>query len=92
MARRKHSYPGLTDPRAALAELIGAYDYVGRLKRRFHIATPAWQVLDGVSQALRAAALELANDPYFFGLGATAQSPRAAPPPAPPVPGRGLGT
>lgn len=89
MARRKHHYPGLTDPRAALTELISAYNYVGELKRRFHIATPAWQVLDGVSQALRAAALELTHDPYFFGLGLPSQvgDHRPPPSPAPPIPG-----
>jgi hypothetical protein len=91
MARRKHSYPGLDDPRAALGELIGAYRYVGELKRRFHIASPAWEVLDGVSQALRAAALELTRDPHFFGLGMASQGPTATPPPAPPVPGKVLG-
>jgi len=90
MTRRpKHTYPGLADPRAALAELVAAYDHVGQLKRRFHIDTPAWQVLDGVSQALRAAALELTNDPHFFGLGLASQVGAAPqPPPAPPVPGR----
>lgn len=87
--RSKHTYPGLADPRAALAELASAYAYVGELKRRFHVATPAWEVLDGVSRALRAAALELTRDPHFFGVGLASQVGDARPPPsAPPVPGR----
>jgi hypothetical protein len=65
---------------------------VGQLKRRFHIASPAWEVLDNVSQALRAAGLELTHDPHFFGLGMTGQVGQATPPPpAPAVPGKVLG-
>lgn len=86
--RRKLTYPGLADPRAALAELTTAYAYIGQLKRRFHVATPAWQVLDDVSRALRAAALELTKDPCFFGLGMASQGPTAPPPAAPPAPGK----
>jgi hypothetical protein len=87
--RRKTTYPGLEDPRAALAELAGAYAYVIQLQRRFHIAHPAYGVLQAVNEALRAAALELTHDPHFFGLGLASQvGSRPEPPPAPPVPGR----
>lgn len=90
MARRNRpSYPGLEDPRAALAELTATFRYIQDLQRRFHIATPAWQVLEDVKTALRAAALHLTNDPYFFGLSPAGQT-AYQPPPAPPVPGHGV--
>ena len=85
--RRKHTYPGLEDPRAALAELASAYAYVIQLQRRFHVSHPAHKVLAAINEALRTAALELANDPHFFGIGLASQGPRAEPPPAPPIPG-----
>lgn len=93
MSRRPHSYPDLEDPRAAMAELVAADQYVLSLQRRFYISTPAYQVLAEVRAALRAAALHLTNDPHFFGLPPTGQSayrPPPAPPapPAPPMPGR----
>ena len=86
--RRKHTYPGLEDPRAALAELASTYAYVIQLQRRFHVSHPAHRVLAAINGALRTAALELANDPYFFGLGLASQGPASQPPPpAPPIPG-----
>jgi hypothetical protein len=87
MARRKPNYPGLDDPRAALEPLRSAETYVLDLKRRFHIATPAYTRLEAIREALRAAALELTKDPHFFGLPPPGQSVYQ-PPPAPPVPGQ----
>lgn len=91
MARRRQPhYPGLDDPRAALQQLVATYGYIIELQRRFHISTPAWEVLDSIKAALRAAALQLTNDPYFFGLPPSGQT-AYQPPPAPPVSGRGIG-
>lgn len=87
MSRQKISYPGLADPRAALAELVATDTYLLSLQRRFYVSTPAYQVLGDIRAAMRAAALLLTNDPHFFGLPPSGQSVYQ-PPPAPPVPGR----
>jgi hypothetical protein len=86
MRGRAPDYPGLTDPRTALEPFKATYDQLIQLKRRFHVSAPAYGVLDGVSAALRDAALLLTNDPYYFSGGAHSQSVYK-PPAAPPIPG-----
>ncbi|MBW8814056.1 MAG: hypothetical protein JF588_11580 [Caulobacterales bacterium] len=86
MARHKMTYPGLADPRAALEPMRAQYDYLVDLKRRFHISTPAYRLLETVTEAMRAAACELTQDRYFLGLPPPGQSVYQ-PPQAQPVPG-----
>jgi hypothetical protein len=87
MRGRAPDYPGLSDPRAEMERLRGAYDDVLLMMRRFHPSSPAYPVLAAILAAYRAAALALANDPHLFGLGMGGQQTQAPRPAAPPIPG-----